>query len=232
MSSFVTKVTPLAKTFITQHRVGPIIATRLLHCHRAQLLRSFDDFFFSPPPFRITPLLRPSLLLSSLDRNPTPSTIFRRSSPFYEITEDDNKFKLTVDVPGVKKSDIKLHLEDEGRILKLTGERKKEKKDGSVSEMQFEKSFFIDKGIDLQKITANLSNGVLFVNAPKKPENVREISITEECVTAESDGTAKKYPMPLDDKAFQNENTFDDLNVFDSLKEELNDSGKAKKTKP
>jgi HSP20 family protein len=228
MSSFVTKVTPIAKNFVAQHRVVPIIATRLLHHNRAQLLRSFDDFFFSTPPL---PLSMPSLLSYSLERNATPSTIFRRSSPFYEITEDNKKFKLTVDVPGVKKSDIKLHLEDEGRVLKLTGERKMQKKDGSVSEMKFEKHFFIDKGIDLHRITANLSNGVLFVSAPKKPENVRDISITEDCENAEDDGVVKEDPMPLDDKAFQNENKFDDLNVFDSLKEELDDSGKSKKEK-
>lgn len=130
------------------------------------------------------PLLLDKLGLSDMH---VPGSIFGRSLPFYEISEDDEQFQLAVDVPGVKTSDLKLRLADGGRILKLSGERKTFGSNGSSSDatgsqMTFERRFLIDQSIDATKIAARLSDGVLFITAPKKSDAMpeQEIVIQEE----------------------------------------------------
>jgi HSP20 family protein len=104
-----------------------------------------------------------------------------RTSPGYEIHEMDGKYQIAVDVPGVKKDDITVNVEDEGRILRITGGRKVVR-EGKTSETKFEKRFTIGDNVDLEKMSANLSDGVLTLTAPKKEETkpkTRTIMITE-----------------------------------------------------
>jgi HSP20 family protein len=122
---------------------------------------------------------RPSLLGSLLERpflehfhprlmGPDETAGVRLATPRYEMSENDKEFKLAVDVPGVKPGDMKVKLEQDGRVLRLTGERKIQ--DGSwKSEMKFEKAFLLDKKIQSDKITANFSDGVVVITAPKVP---------------------------------------------------------------
>mmetsp|Transcript_20862 Transcript_20862/g.32107 ORF Transcript_20862/g.32107 Transcript_20862/m.32107 type:complete len:153 (-) Transcript_20862:925-1383(-) len=116
-----------------------------------------------------------------------PSTLFLERptfphiSPGYEINQDEKSFQLAVDVPGVKASDMKMDLEHDGRVLHLSGGRKKQE-GNNFSETKFDQRFTIGKDVDTNKITANLENGVLVVNIPKKEKEesvVRNIAITE-----------------------------------------------------
>jgi HSP20 family protein len=145
-----------------------------------------DDFFGPSPwmrdPFATDPFFRdivPMTVLNNIERDPF--MVLRRSSPGYEIHEDDKKFQLSIDVPGVKAEDMKVDLLQDGRLLHLSGGRKVEK-GGSVTETKFDKSFTIDETVDTSKITANLADGVLVVSAPKKEipeEKPITIAITE-----------------------------------------------------
>jgi len=139
------------------------------------LFRGFDDFF-SVSPFASGTNFSP--FLTNLESHA--DAVLRRSSPCYEITEDDDKFRLAVDVPGVKASDMTVQLEHGGRVLRLWGGRKVERA-GQVTETRFEKSFTIDQTVDASKITANLADGVLIVTAPKNPvqTDVLKIPITQ-----------------------------------------------------
>ena len=109
--------------------------------------------------------------------------ILRRSSPCYEITENDKQFQLAIDVPGVKLSDIYIEIE-QNHCLHISGGRqvKKTDKDGNIStsESKFEKRFVIDENVDTSKTTATLQDGVLTVTAPKviKEAMVHKIPIT------------------------------------------------------
>ena len=145
-----------------------------------ELSSGFYDFF--DRPFMLgSPRRR---LLSDI-----PSTL-RPFSPWYEITEDGTQFQLAVDVPGVKAGDMKIHLEQDGRVLRITGERRVQ--EGSMKlESNFEKAFVLDKKIDTDKITANLSDGVVVITAPKKAaelKNVVEIPVTENARAPISEG--------------------------------------------
>eukprot|EP01084_Bolivina_argentea_P030153 55912_1 len=142
------------------------------------LMSGFDDVFAAPFFSDI-----PATPLVVVNRDP--SMILRRSSPCYEVTENDDAYHLYVDVPGVKGKDITAEVEQDGKVLHIAGGRKVHTTgpDGNekVSESKFEKKFGLDHSVDPSNITANLSEGVLTIVAPKlkKEMGVHTISISE-----------------------------------------------------
>merc|ERR1712224_742473 len=100
----------------------------------------------------------------------------------HELVDDDEKFELSIDVPGVKEEDIDVKLED--GLLTVQGQRMASSSDSSSQFItsKFSKSFSLDKTVDVEQITAELKNGVLTVSAPKDmkklEENVRRIPVT------------------------------------------------------
>jgi HSP20 family protein len=134
----------------------------------SSVFSGFDDFFSTPftRDFEAVPFL------SNVVRDP--NMVLCKSSPCYEVTENDKQFQLSVDVPGVKAEDVNIEMQDGGRVLSITGGRKvhKTEEDGTktTSESRFEKRFVLDQSVDTAKITANLQDGVLTVTAPKNLE--------------------------------------------------------------
>lgn len=137
----------------------------------------------------------------------------------YQLIDNDEKFQLTVDVPGVKEEDIDIKLDD-GQLT-VTGQRR------SVSEFsrfasKFSQSFYLDPTVDVDSFTATLTDGVLVVSAPKElsklEENVRRIPITplEDIVGEENvhedidasveDKTEKERDIPVDSNGTDAEN--------------------------
>lgn len=118
------------------------------------------------------------------------SQAFRQSSPRYELTNTKDKFEVAVDVPGVKASDIDISLERNGQvpILTLSGQRER-KQEGYQYSTKFSQSFSLDDAVDVEKITANLNNGVLVVSGPKDlsklEEKIIKIPITEHAAQAD-----------------------------------------------
>ena len=135
----------------------------------------FDDDFFTDP-------LVPSTLIGAppmLTRFKTDT--MRHASPRYEVTENNKQFRLAVDVPGVKPDNMKIELENDGRVLHMSGGRK-EKTDTSYEEYKFDKRFTLGRDLDTSKITAHLSDGVLVMTAPKKeklPPTTHKITIVQ-----------------------------------------------------
>ena len=154
--------------------------TRSIFNHPHSLLSSGFDDIFATPFFSDVPA---TPFLANIERDP--NMILRRSSPCYEVTESDDAFHISVDVPGVKGKDITAEIEQEGRVLHIKGGRKVTKtgSDGNVetSESKFEKRFALDHSVDSSQVTANLSDGVLTVVAPKKKQDttVQTIAISE-----------------------------------------------------
>lgn len=104
-----------------------------------------------------------------------------QSYPRYQITDDKDTFKITVEVPGMTQDDVQVSLEDDGKILSIKGSH--ESKDDSYDmSSRFTQRFSLDPSVDVDGFTANLKDGVLIVTAPKDlkklEENVRNIPIT------------------------------------------------------
>jgi HSP20 family protein len=96
-------------------------------------------------------------------------------TPAVDVTEDDQKFELYADLPGVKQEDLDIQVEKD--VLTLRGERKIERK-GERAAGAFSRAFTLPKHVDVEKIAASLKDGVLTLTLPKRPEaQPRQIKI-------------------------------------------------------
>jgi HSP20 family protein len=105
-------------------------------------------------------------------------------APAVEVKELPDKFVLKVDLPGIKKEDIKLEVSD--NILTISGERKEEKEEKEAQYYRreivygsFYRSIQLPPNVDPEKITAKLENGVLTIEIPKTEKaKAKEIPIS------------------------------------------------------
>ena len=97
-----------------------------------------------------------------------------------EVEETDSAYLLSVDLPGIRKEDIQIDLNE--RVLTVSGERKREgvSINGKTSERhygKFQRSFTLPSTIDASKVEANLENGVLTIVLAKseatKPRSIQ-----------------------------------------------------------
>ncbi len=92
--------------------------------------------------------------------------------PRSDIIEDEKHYKVLLDLPGMSKEDVQITLED--GILTISGDRKNEyveKKDCChLTERaygKFTRRFNLHNSIEVDKIDASFSNGVLTITLPK-----------------------------------------------------------------
>jgi len=108
---------------------------------------------------------------------------FSQMSPRYEITDNDEKFQIAVNVPtGMKADDLRIHVDDDEHMLAIEGKRES-KSDNYEFSSKFSQRFSLDPAVELDKFEASLEKDVLTVSAPKDPKKVEEqrrlIPITE-----------------------------------------------------
>jgi HSP20 family protein len=96
-------------------------------------------------------------------------------TPLVDIAEDDKEYLIKVELPEVKKEDVKVSVE--GGVLTITGERKfeKEEKDKKYHRVEraygsFMRSFTLPEGAPGDKVSADFKDGVLKVHLAKSPE--------------------------------------------------------------
>lgn len=116
-------------------------------------------------------------LIPSFNRTSAQADGVRESSgapgvlPVYQVTESAEGYGLTVQLPGVAKEG--LSITDEDGLLTIRGERAWKQPAGwtslyrESSDRPFELSLRHDQGIDVEKIHAELADGVLRASLPK-----------------------------------------------------------------
>jgi HSP20 family protein len=115
-------------------------------------------------------------LIPTLSRTPARREVSSNSStpgirPAYELRENADAWGLTVYVPGVDKSG--LSITDEDGTLVIRGERNFKQPGGwtslyrESSDLPFELLLRHDNGFDIDKVHAELKDGVLRVSLPK-----------------------------------------------------------------
>jgi HSP20 family protein len=103
--------------------------------------------------------------------------------PAFDLKETKDSFILRADLPGVKEDDIDLSLT--GNRLTVSGKREAETEDESDQHYIYERSygsftrtFTLPEDCDVDHVSAELKDGVLSVQIPKKPEaQPRKISL-------------------------------------------------------
>lgn len=100
-------------------------------------------------------------------------------TPSINTREGEFAYHIDVDLPGVKKEDIKVDIEE--NILKISGERnfKKEVKEEDYYKVEtsfgkFERNFTLPNNVDIENIKATSEDGVLEVVLPKITEKKKE----------------------------------------------------------
>lgn len=104
-------------------------------------------------------------------------------APRVDIREEDKRFVILADVPGVDPNSIEVHMEK--GVLSIKGERRNEVKEGEGKFTRVERThgvfyrrFALPDSADAEGITATGRYGVLEISIPKKAETTpRRISI-------------------------------------------------------
>lgn len=82
------------------------------------------------------------------------------SSPVgYDVSEHDDHFMVSFDMPGVKQEDIKIELQKNQLII--SGER------SGRTQSRYERTFTLPETVNSEKIEAQYENGVLNLALPK-----------------------------------------------------------------
>jgi len=96
-------------------------------------------------------------------------------APVVDISEDSKAVYIQVELPGIKKDDIKVHV-DEENILVIKGEKKPVERENATihrtesSYGEFERRFILPEDIDKDKIEAKYENGLLEITILKQPK--------------------------------------------------------------
>ena len=114
----------------------------------------FDDFFdFNYPTFRYdtTELMKT------------------------DIKETDNGYEVTMNLPGVKKEDVKAELKDGYLTIQASSNTSKDEKDNDGRYIRRERyagtcsrSFYVGDAVTQEDIKAKFENGTLTLDIPKK----------------------------------------------------------------
>jgi HSP20 family protein len=103
------------------------------------------------------------------------SGLFSGWSPALDVYDDKDSYQVSVELPGMKKEDIDISMQD--GVLTVSGERKheRENKEGQTFRSEryfgkFQRSITLPSGVETAKVTATYKEGVLLITLPKAEE--------------------------------------------------------------
>lgn len=96
-----------------------------------------------------------------------------------DVNETDENYELEIDLPGFKKDEINVKLEDGYMTISATKGLDKEKKDkhGKLIRQEryagaMQRSFYVGEGVKTEDVKAKFEDGVLKLDIPKKELNL------------------------------------------------------------
>lgn len=108
---------------------------------------------------------------------------FKRTVPAVNIKENDKQFNVELAIPGMKKEDFKVSVEN--NVLTISAEKKDEKSEKNerytrkeFSYSSFSRSFTIPESAIGDKVDAKYTDGILRLSIPKK-EGAKAVSKKE-----------------------------------------------------
>ena len=111
---------------------------------------------------------------------------FRKwNAPAVNISENDQAFKLELAVPGLKKEDFKIAIEENTLLVSAEQHQENTEKTEKYTRKEFSftsftRRFNLPENVDQSAISANYENGIMNIRLPKKADEkpkTREISI-------------------------------------------------------
>ena len=108
-------------------------------------------------------------------------------APAADICESEREYLVKAELPGVKREDVKLTIDD--GVITISGERKQEKEDKDAKQHRverfygmFTRSFTLPDNVEEKAIRAESKDGILYVHLPKraKAEKPKAVQIKVE----------------------------------------------------
>ena len=96
--------------------------------------------------------------------------------PAVNIQENDQEYKLELVIPGMKKEDLVINIENDMLIISANQKEQKEESNVNYTRKEFEfasfqRSFTLPDTVDAEHINAAYENGILDLILPKKEES-------------------------------------------------------------
>ena len=92
-----------------------------------------------------------------------------------DVKDTEHGYEITMNLPGVKKEDVKAALKDGYLTISATSDSKKEEKNDKGQYIRRERyagnmsrSFYVGNGVKNEDVHAKFENGVLRLSIPKK----------------------------------------------------------------
>lgn len=97
------------------------------------------------------------------------------NTPAVNITEEEDVYKVSLAVPGMKKDDFEIDVEGNMLTISCEKEESKEEKEKKFTRKEynyssFSRSFTLPEAVNREKIEAKYENGILHMELPKKDE--------------------------------------------------------------
>ena len=95
--------------------------------------------------------------------------------PKTNIAETEDAYLFTIEMPGLKKENVEVNFEGDTLIVKGESSEKTEEKGVIRREYhstRFERTFGVGPGVDRDKVTAKMEDGILTVTLPKSQERI------------------------------------------------------------
>ncbi|MBI9105713.1 MAG: Hsp20/alpha crystallin family protein [Spirochaetales bacterium] len=122
--------------------------------------------------------------LFNVDRYPSSSGLFDRNvSPAMDVFEDEQAFNISCELPGIEQEEVEISIA--ANVLTIKGSKNDEKEANSGKYYRretwsgtFQRTLSLPVSVDINKIEAELKNGILLVTIPKTEEaKPKQISV-------------------------------------------------------
>ena len=97
------------------------------------------------------------------------------SVPLVNSVENNDSFEIDLAVPGMKKEDFTIELNDKVLVISSETSNTMENDKMRLNEFNFssfQRSFRVPDSVDQDKIKANYKNGILKIKLPKRKESI------------------------------------------------------------
>ena len=97
------------------------------------------------------------------------------SVPSVNSLENNDSFEIDLAVPGMKKEDFTIELNDKVLVISSETSNTMENDKMRLNEFNFssfQRSFIVPDSVDQDKIKANYKNGILKIKLPKRKESI------------------------------------------------------------
>ena len=97
------------------------------------------------------------------------------SVPSVNSIENNDSFEIDLAVPGMKKEDFSIELNDKVLVISSESSNNIENDKMRLNEFNFssfQRSFSVPDSVDQDKIKANYKNGILKIKLPKRKESI------------------------------------------------------------